>query len=98
VSLYKVHFKWKNKEIQLTARKLDLTHPYFVSIKDIVFPEKSSLIINPAQEDILKDFGEADHVMIPFQTVLLIEEYPEEKRGDKVRQFKILEDKKGEGK
>ena len=74
MSLYRVHFKWKEKEIQLTAKSLDLTHPYFVSIKDIVFPQEKKLIIDPSDDDIRKAFGETNHIMIPFQSVILIEE------------------------
>ena len=48
VSLYRVHFKWKGKDVVLSARSLDLTHPYFVSIKDLTFPTRESVIINPA--------------------------------------------------
>jgi hypothetical protein len=78
LSLYRVHFKWKEKEIQLTAKSLDLTHPYFVSIKDIVLPEEKKLIIDPSDDDIRKTFGETNHIMIPFQSVILIEELEEE--------------------
>ncbi len=78
MSLYRVHFKWKEKEIQLTAKSLDLTHPYFVSIKDIVLPQEKKLIIDPSDDDIRKTFGGTNHIMIPFQTVILIEELLEE--------------------
>ncbi|HVO38712.1 MAG TPA: hypothetical protein VMV03_06765, partial [Spirochaetia bacterium] len=27
LSLYRVHFKWKDKEVELMAKSLDLTHP-----------------------------------------------------------------------
>jgi hypothetical protein len=77
VSLYRVHFKWKEKEIELTAKSLDLTHPYFVSIKGIVFPTEQKLVINPLEEEVKRTFGASDHLMIPFQTVLLIEELPD---------------------
>jgi len=86
-----VHFKWKEKEIELTARKLDLTHPYFVSIKEILLPEKSSLIINPEQDDILKNFGKSNHLMIPFQTVSLIEELEKEPE-NKLRTFTVVDE------
>jgi hypothetical protein len=89
--MYRVHFKWKEKEIQLTAKSLDLTHPYFVSIKDLVFPTKKKLIINPSEDDIRKTFGSTNHVMIPFQSVLLIEELEEEK-GAKVMPFGLVTD------
>ncbi len=47
--MYRVHFKWKEKEISLQARSLDLTHPYFVSIKELVFPTGKKIIINPSE-------------------------------------------------
>ena len=91
VSLYKVHFKWKDKDVELSATSLDLTHPYFVSIKDIIFQKKDSLIIDPAHDDVLKHFGNANHLMIPFQTVTLIEEYKEE-YAKRVMTFPVPED------
>ena len=91
VSLYKVHFKWKEKEVELTATSLDLTHPYFVSIKNIVFPSKGKLIIDPSHEDVLKDFGKANHLMIPFQIVTLIEEYKDEEE-KRIMPFRMTEE------
>jgi len=91
LSLYKVHFKWKDKEINLCAKQLDLTHPYFVSIKDLIFEDTVKLIINPSDDDIKKDFGHADHLMIPFQSVVLIEEIIHEEKS-KVMPFTLLEE------
>ena len=90
VSLYRVHFKWKEKEVELMAKSLDLTHPYFVSIKSLVFSNEPKLVINPAEEEIRKTFGRSDHLMIPFQTVLLIEELPENAEG-RVMPFELIE-------
>ena len=78
MAMYRVHFKWKEKDIQLTAKSLDLTHPYFVSIKNLVFPVGKKLIINPSEDEIRKAFKDSDHLMIPFQSVKLIEELNEE--------------------
>lgn len=96
MSLYKVHFKWKEKDVQLSAKKLDLTHPYFVSIKDLVFEDTNKIIINPQDDDIRKDFGNADHIMIPFQAVTLIEEIirPEGPEKKKVMPFTLVEENK----
>ncbi len=80
MSIYRVHFKWKGKDVVLCAKSLDLTHPYFVSIKDLFFPSGSSVIINPSEDDLKRAFGEVSHLMIPFQTVSLIEELPEGER------------------
>lgn len=90
VSLYRVHFKWKEKEVELMAKSLDLTHPYFVSIKNLVFSNEPKLVINPAEEEIRKTFGRSDHLMIPFQTVLLIEELPENASG-RVMPFELID-------
>lgn len=96
MSTYKVYFKWKEKDVVLRARGLDLTHPYFVSITEIFFPEGPKIIIDPAEDEVRKTFGKADHLMIPFQTVSLIEEYKDEKvdvsSGRKVRPFTIVEE------
>lgn len=90
MSLYRVHFKWKEKEIQLTARSLDLTHPYFVSIKDLVFQKKEKIIINPAEDEVIRAFGGSKHLMIPFQTVSLIEEVDE--NNARLRAFTLVEE------
>lgn len=74
VSIYRVHFQWKEKPVILKARSLDLTHPYFVSIKDLIFTKTSKLVIDPSEDEVLKEFGASDHLMIPFQAVSLIEE------------------------
>ena len=92
MSIYKVHFKWKEKEVEIRARKLDLTHPYFVSIKDLVFSKKQKLIIDPSEDEVAKRFGNSEHLMIPFQSVSLIEELPEESEdGENVKPFTLLE-------
>jgi hypothetical protein len=94
VSLYRVHFKWKEKEVELMAKSIDLTHPYFVSIKNLVFSTERKLVINPLEEEVRHTFGKADHLMIPFQTVLLIEELPENAEG-KVMPFSLVNGTEG---
>jgi hypothetical protein len=93
VSLYRVHFKWNDKEYQLTARSLDLTHPYFVSIKDLVFPKGKKLIIDPSEDDVRKAFSETNHIMIPLQSVSMIEEL-ENDSSSRVMPFDVLDESK----
>jgi len=77
---------------------LDLTHPYFVSITDLVFPEGKKLIIDPSEDDVRRMFGKSDHLMIPFQTVALIEEFKdgEPQATAVVREFKVIEESEPE--
>lgn len=71
-----------------------MTHPYFVSITDIVFPQGKNLIIDPSEDEVKRTFGRADHLMIPFQTVQLIEEFKDgdPDSGARVREFKVVDD------
>ena len=84
MNIFRVHFTWKEKQYELKAHSLDMTHPYFVSIKDLVLPEESSVLINPADDEIRRNFSEVRQLMLPFQSVSLIEEFtedPDAKRG-----------------
>ncbi len=90
--MYRLHFKWKNKDVSIKAHSLDMTHPYFVSIKGLVFSEGERLIIDPSEEELRHAFGDAEQIMIPFQTVTLIEELSEKAMqrkpdGDKIKPF-----------
>jgi len=77
-NVFRVHFTWKEKSYELKAHSLDMTHPYFVSIKDLVLPEDSGVLINPADDEIRKAFGDVRQLMLPFQSVSLIEEFTED--------------------
>jgi len=94
MSQYRVHFTWKDKKVVLKARSLDLTHPYFVSIKDLVFTRESRLVIDPSEDDVLKEFGGSDHLMIPFQAVALIEEIGDD--NPQAGSLKLFRDDDGE--
>lgn len=74
--MFKVHFKLKDEEYQLVAADLDLSHPYFVSIKDIDLDYGESLVVNPQLENTRLRFQDTDNIMIPFQSVALIESVP----------------------
>ncbi len=88
---YRVHFSWKEKEYQLIARSLDLTHPYFVSIKDLLFPKGKNLIIDPSEDDVRKTFSETNHIMIPLQSVSMIEELQDD-GASKVMPFGMVDE------
>ncbi len=88
MNVFRVHFTWKEKEYVLKAYSLDMTHPYFVAIKDLVLPEESSVLINPADDEIRKKFGKVRQLMLPFQSVSLVEEFHEDPDTEK-RDLKI---------
>jgi hypothetical protein len=71
--MYRIHFIWKDKPRTLCSRGLDMTHPYFVSLEELIFPEASTVIIGPNDDEMRREFGDARTIMIPFQNVSLIE-------------------------
>lgn len=75
---FRVHFTWKDKSRIINCRDLDMTHPYFVSLDKLIFPERSSVIIGPDDDELRREFGEARTIMIPFQNVQLIETLDDE--------------------
>jgi hypothetical protein len=91
MSIYRIHFRWKEKEIQLKASSLDLSHPCFVSIKDIIFPKAGRLIIDPSEDEIRKNFSDTINLMIPVNTVILIEEIKENCPPEKTSRFTVIE-------
>ncbi len=93
MSLYRIHFRWKEKDVSLRARGLDLTHPYFVSMTELQFPTENSRIIDPTQDELRRDFGQAKNVMIPIGNVSLIEELEEAPPtpGEKIKPFKVID-------
>ncbi len=90
MNIFRVHFTWKEKEYALKAHNLDMTHPYFVSIKDLVLPKENSVLFNPSDDEIREKFSDVRQLMLPFQSVSLIEEFTRDPDLNKEEQ-----DKKG---
>jgi len=77
--MFKVYFKLKDEDYELVAQDLDLSHPYFVSIKDFVLDYDEGLVVNPQLENTRKRFSKIESIMIPFQCCVLIEKVPDKK-------------------
>ena len=74
--MFKVHFRLDDVNYQLVAGSLDLSHPYFVSIKDMDLGYGEGLVVNPHLENTKKRFKDVSNIMIPLQNVALIESVP----------------------
>jgi len=79
--MFKVYFKLKDTEYEIVAADLDLSHPYFVSIKDFDLDYDEGLVVNPQLENTRKRFRDIETIMIPFQCCSLIEKVPNRKQG-----------------
>lgn len=92
MTVYRVEFLYNDKKYSLKARSLDMTHPYFVSIAELIMPEEK-VIIDPETEDIRKKFGQTEHLMIPLQSIQLIEVFnsdPDKTGEEKLRKFSVF--------
>ncbi len=87
---YKVHFSLKDVEYQLVAESLDLSHPYFVSIKDMDLSYEEGLVVNPHLENTKKRFEHTNNIMIPFQCVALIETVPSRDKKQKPSKLQVV--------
>ena len=96
MSIYRIHFTWKDKARTIRCRGLDMTHPYFVSLEELIFPESSSVIIGPHDDEMRREFGDSRTIMIPFQNVSLIETLKEqdEQRTGRVINFAGTDEEK----
>lgn len=88
--MYRVHFKLKDTEYELVADSLDLSHPYFVSIKDIDLKFDEGVVVNPHLENTRKRFQQATNIMIPLQNCFLIEQIPPRKTETPAKQGRLL--------
>lgn len=88
--MFKVHFHLKDVEYHLVAESLDLTHPYFVSIKDMDLGYEEGIVVNPHLENTKKRFKDTNNIMIPMTNVLLIESVPARDRKKKEPGPRIL--------
>lgn len=83
--MYKVHFRLKDTDYELVAASLDLSHPYFVSIKEMDLSYEEGIVVNPHLENTKRRFKDTANIMIPFQNVSLIESVPARDRNALVR-------------
>ncbi len=86
--MYKITFKYDTKIFEIHAKTLDMTHPYFVSIKGLFFEDQSNLVITPNGDEARKKFGQCKHILIPLQNVNLIEEIDDK---GKIKKFNVLD-------
>jgi len=83
--LYKVVFSDRDKIYEVYAKQVAQGNMFgFVEIEELVFGEKSGLLVDPAEEKIKAEFAGVKRSYIPLHSIMRIDEVAE--RGDvKVR-------------
>jgi hypothetical protein len=73
--LYKVHFINQGKVYEVYARRVSQSSLLgFIEIEDLVFGEKSSVVIDPSEERLRTEFDGVPVTYVPIHSVIRIDE------------------------
>ncbi len=89
--IYKVVFTNKEKVFEIYARQVASGELYgFVEVSGILFGEKTTLVVDPSEEQLKLEFNGVNKTYIPFHSVIRIDEVEKEGSG-KVLQLAAAE-------
>ncbi len=73
--IYRIVFYNQGKVYEIYAHKVDQSDMYaFVEVEDIIFGERSKLLIDPSEEKLKSEFSGVKRTHIPIQAVMRIDE------------------------
>ena len=79
-TLFKVSFVNQGKIYEIFAQQVSQSSMYgFVEVEELVFGEKTSLVVDPSEERLKDEFSGVKRTYIPMHSVIRIDEV--EKRG-----------------
>lgn len=74
-SIYKIVFKHKEQVYEIYARKVSQGDLYgFIIIEEVVFGEKSSIVVDPSEEKLRREFEGVERSFIPMHEVIRIDQ------------------------
>jgi hypothetical protein len=78
-SIYRIAFYNQGEIYELHAREVHQSNLYaFVEIRHIIFGERSSVVVDPAEERLKSEFEGVTCTYIPLQSVIRIDEVERE--------------------
>lgn len=81
-TVYRIYFSAQGKSYELYARKVEQAELYgFVCVEELLFGEKSSVLLDPGEESLKNEFQGVKRLLIPFQQIVRIDEVDKEGRG-----------------
>lgn len=79
---YRIFFSSSGKAYELYARQVASADIYgFVEISGLLFGETASVLLNPAEESLKKEFEGVDRILLPYHQISRIDEVDREGRG-----------------
>ncbi len=93
-SIYKVIFINQGKVYEVFARQVYQAELYgFVAIEELIFGERTSVVVDPSEERLKTEFGSVTRTLIPMHAVIRIDQVKKEgtakitELSEKVAQF-----------
>jgi len=78
-SIYRVIFHNQGNVYELYARKVSQSDLYaFVGVEEIIFGERSELLVDPSEEKLKSEFSGVKCTYIPIQAIVRIDEVDKE--------------------
>ncbi|MFZ1643428.1 MAG: DUF1820 family protein [Candidatus Contendobacter sp.] len=78
-SIYRVLFVNQGKLYELYAREIYQGELYgFIEVEELIFGERSSVLINPAEEKLQNEFAGVKRTFVPLHSVVRIDEVERE--------------------
>jgi len=78
-AIYRVIFQNQGNIYELYARKVGQSALYsFVEIEDIIFGERSNMLVDPTEERLKAEFSGVNRTLIPMQAIVRVDEVSKE--------------------
>ncbi len=78
-SIYKVIFHHQGQVVELYARQVAQGSLFgFIEVEGLLFGARSSLVVDPTEESLKSEFGEARRIYLPLHAVIRIDEVERE--------------------
>ena len=80
--IFRIFFTSQGKAYEIYARKVHQGDMYgFIEVEDIVFGERSEIVVDPSEEALKNEFNGVKRFHIPFNAVTRIDEVEKEGKG-----------------
>lgn len=77
--IFRIFFSSQGKGYELYAGKVSQADLYgFIQVENLLFGERSSALVDPAEEQLKNEFGSVKRLLIPFHAIHRIDEVERE--------------------
>lgn len=74
-TIYKIFFHNQDKIYEVYAKNVHQSTMFgFIEIEQFVFGEKSSVVVDPSEENLKSEFGDVNRTYIPMHSIIRIDE------------------------